>query len=200
MLARKSVFLSVLVTLFPLVLRAASPEESGEIPVNAVTAAMDEAASRHLLDRERWYFDGERGYWKIEVSYHLDDRDEPRYDFWIDTYRKPFDPDGTTHSVKISGKAQALQQLETCPLPFIYHKKPPAMQGQVRYPLNVLKEVAPRAYEAELAKYQGREELLKMTIPKLGCLWNDVLHCSLKMKLKEEPLNDCRFCAEWFKR
>ena len=43
-------------------------------------------------------------------------------------------------------------------------------------PLNDMKESLPEVYEKAAAKYKGREVLLERRIPKLDCLWNDVLH------------------------
>lgn len=50
------------------------------------------------------------------------------------------------------------------------------MEGEVLYPLNVLKEKYPDLYAAKAAKYTGREQLMEQVIPTLNCLWNDVLH------------------------
>jgi len=52
------------------------------------------------------------------------------------------------------------------------------MKGDILYPLNTLKEKYPDIYTQQVAKYQGREGLLKQFIPILECLWNDVLHFS----------------------
>jgi hypothetical protein len=51
------------------------------------------------------------------------------------------------------------------------------MIGNVIYPLNHLKQVNKEAYLRAAAKYQGRERLMDFVIPKLNCLWNDVIHC-----------------------
>lgn len=61
---------------------------------------------------------------------------------------------------------------------FVYHKLPENMQGTTLYPLNKLKETFPEIYEEEVKKYEGRERLLRMKVPTLDCLWNDVLHLS----------------------
>lgn len=50
------------------------------------------------------------------------------------------------------------------------------MQGNILYPLNQLKSIFPEIYKKEVEKYNGREEILKLKIPKLNCQWNDVLH------------------------
>lgn len=60
----------------------------------------------------------------------------------------------------------------------VYHKVPVPLEGRVLYPLNQLREKKPRLYEQLKEKYRGREELLKVKIPVLDCLWNDVLHFS----------------------
>lgn len=52
------------------------------------------------------------------------------------------------------------------------------MVGNIIYPLNHLKQINKEAYLREAAKYQGREQLMDLVIPKLNCLWNDVVHCS----------------------
>jgi len=33
-------------------------------------------------------------------------------------------------------------------------------------------------YQQAISKYEGREELLKLVIPTLNCLWNDVVFLS----------------------
>lgn len=48
--------------------------------------------------------------------------------------------------------------------------------GNVLYPLNQLKEIYPDIYSEHFNKYKGRELVTKNVIPKLNCLWNDVLH------------------------
>lgn len=65
------------------------------------------------------------------------------------------------------------------PETFVYHRKPPNLIGTILYPLNQLKPKLPEVYENAVKKYQGREWLLNVMIPPLGCLWNDVLHFSL---------------------
>ena len=62
---------------------------------------------------------------------------------------------------------------------FVYHREPPDLNGITLYPLNRLKEKFPALYVAAVKKYHDREWLLNVTIPPLGCLWNDVLHFSL---------------------
>jgi len=61
---------------------------------------------------------------------------------------------------------------------YLYHRVPQSMQGNILYPLNLLKENYPEIYNQEVQKYDKREYLLKVKIPPLNCLWNDVLHLS----------------------
>ncbi|GCE07232.1 hypothetical protein [Dictyobacter aurantiacus] len=63
----------------------------------------------------------------------------------------------------------------------IYHMCPPQMVGEVLYPLNTLRQLYPDIYERERLKYQdhpSRMALPQQVIPKLNCLWNDVVQCS----------------------
>ncbi len=62
--------------------------------------------------------------------------------------------------------------------PRVYHRKPPDMQGQVLYPLNVLQNISVQHYDKQRAKYVGRETLMTQPIPPLNCIWNDVIHLS----------------------
>ena len=59
---------------------------------------------------------------------------------------------------------------------FVYHILPANLRGDVLYPLNQLKSTHPDLYELHAQKYAWRESRQKMKIPKLNCLWNDVLH------------------------
>ena len=59
---------------------------------------------------------------------------------------------------------------------YLYHMIPLNMQRNVLYPLNDLREIYPKIYKEHKKKYTGREHLLKVEIPRLNCLWNDVLH------------------------
>ena len=61
---------------------------------------------------------------------------------------------------------------------FVYHHVPVNLTGFVLYPLNQLKHVYPDVGVVQLKKYQGREALMGQRIPRLNCLWNDVLHFS----------------------
>ncbi|KPN97111.1 hypothetical protein [Lysinibacillus sp. ZYM-1] len=62
---------------------------------------------------------------------------------------------------------------------YIYHMVPRVMVGQELMPLNKLREMFPQLYERYAKKYfdhPERPKLLTKEIPKLNCLWNDVLH------------------------
>ncbi len=59
---------------------------------------------------------------------------------------------------------------------FLYHMVPEDMRGDVLHPLNKLKDAHPDIYVKEVAKYKGREELMKKEIAMLECIWNDVMH------------------------
>ena len=63
-------------------------------------------------------------------------------------------------------------------MPSLFHFVPDRMVGTVLYPLNALKDREPEAWRREVAKYEGREQVLEKPIPPLGCLWNDALHFS----------------------
>jgi hypothetical protein len=63
----------------------------------------------------------------------------------------------------------------------IYHMCPRHMMGEVLYPLNTLRQLHPDIYEREMAQYQdhpSRFDLPRRIIPRLNCLWNDVVQCS----------------------
>jgi len=63
----------------------------------------------------------------------------------------------------------------------IYHMCPSEMVGDVLYPLNTLGQLYPFVYEREIIKYQDHpdcQDLQARRIPKLNCLWHDVVHCS----------------------
>jgi len=59
---------------------------------------------------------------------------------------------------------------------FVYHRVPANLQGNILYPLNILKTKYSKQYQEHAKKYEGRLQIMKQTIPKLNCLWNDVLH------------------------
>ena len=60
----------------------------------------------------------------------------------------------------------------------IYHLVPKEMVGTRLIPLNRMKQSNLGLYLKEASKYRGREKLLERHIPKINCLWNDVLHFS----------------------
>ncbi len=59
---------------------------------------------------------------------------------------------------------------------FIYHLKPPSLRGDELLPLNQLRVRHPALYDEAFQKYLGREHLTEVKLPRLNCLWNDVLH------------------------
>lgn len=64
------------------------------------------------------------------------------------------------------------------PTRHVYHLVPKNFVGNVLFSLNRLKDTLPETYATQVGKYAGREKILERRIPKLDCLWNDVLHCS----------------------
>ena len=85
---------------------------------------------------------------------------------------------------------------------YIYHAVPKEMIGDKLISLHALGKIYPHLYEKYTKKYYDhpvRPKLLKKQIPKLNCLWNDVIHflplhpyyvyeavTSLGIKTKEE--------------
>lgn len=61
---------------------------------------------------------------------------------------------------------------------FIYHIVPKKLSGTRLIPLNEMKKLLPEVFVSEAKKYMGREKILERSIPKINCLWNDVLHFS----------------------
>ncbi|HLE11030.1 MAG: hypothetical protein A2504_10495 [Bdellovibrionales bacterium RIFOXYD12_FULL_39_22] len=61
---------------------------------------------------------------------------------------------------------------------YLYHSLPPNLTGTTLYPLNMMKGIIDDIFQDQAKKYEGREQLMQTKIPKLGCLWNDVLHFS----------------------
>ncbi|HDR7961825.1 group-specific protein [Bacillus wiedmannii] len=62
---------------------------------------------------------------------------------------------------------------------YVYHMVPEELKGEYLIPLNELKRVYPILYGEYIQKYKDhtqRENLLTRKIPKLECLWNDVVH------------------------
>lgn len=71
-------------------------------------------------------------------------------------------------------------------MPYMYHRVPDDMFGTKLYPLNVLRSVNRDIYRIARSKYLHDDErglpdrtfLMAQVVPKLNCLWNDVLHSS----------------------
>jgi hypothetical protein len=64
---------------------------------------------------------------------------------------------------------------------YIYHMRPPDMVGNILYPLNRLRDMHPEIYARQIAKYDdhpARKLLPTKVVPKLNCLWNDVVQCA----------------------
>lgn len=64
---------------------------------------------------------------------------------------------------------------------YVYHMIPHNMQGRILYPLNRMKSLYPEIYAQQIAKYNdhpSRRNLPQRIIPKLNCLWNDVVQCA----------------------
>ncbi|SFC51356.1 hypothetical protein SAMN05443252_10438 [Bacillus sp. OV322] len=62
---------------------------------------------------------------------------------------------------------------------YVYYMVPSEMKGEKLIPLNSLKYPYPQMYEKYTKKYfdhPERPKLLSKQVPKLNCLWNDVLH------------------------
>ena len=57
-------------------------------------------------------------------------------------------------------------------------------RGEELMPLHRLKDKYPQVYKKEIKKYVGREGILKLKVPHLNCLWNDVLHFTSVHPLK----------------
>lgn len=61
---------------------------------------------------------------------------------------------------------------------FVYHMVPKKMIGDELFPLNYIKSLDNELYKQYSEKYRKspeRESLLQRKIPKLDCLWNDVI-------------------------
>lgn len=57
----------------------------------------------------------------------------------------------------------------------LYHIVPNHLVGTNLVSLNELRNISIAEYNKVVAKYKGREELMKVEIPPLKCLWNDVV-------------------------
>lgn len=63
----------------------------------------------------------------------------------------------------------------------VYHQRPGDMVGEALHPLNTLRTLHPAIYERQIAKYRdhpSRVGLPARAVPKLNCLWNDVVQCA----------------------
>lgn len=72
-------------------------------------------------------------------------------------------------AIKSAGKTQ-----------YVYHWRENNFKGNWIIPLNMMPNMEgySEIYNNAIAKYKGREELLKRVIPTLRCLWNDVIFLS----------------------
>ncbi len=81
---------------------------------------------------------------------------------------------------------------------YLYHGVPKHLEGNILYPLNILKDKLPNVYEKEASKYVGRERVKENRIPAFNCLWNDVLHfaavhpAELKKALVEAGMDESK--------
>jgi hypothetical protein len=57
----------------------------------------------------------------------------------------------------------------------LYHIALQRLVGKELVPLNKLRYESFALYNQAIAKYQGRGELMRVVIPPLNCLWNDVV-------------------------
>lgn len=62
---------------------------------------------------------------------------------------------------------------------YVYHAVPQNMSGEILYPLNMLRNIHSEAYEHAAKKYEWRRNFLNLTIPRIECRWNDVLHFTI---------------------
>jgi len=58
---------------------------------------------------------------------------------------------------------------------YIYHAVPENFIGNILVPLNEMHNLDDSLKAKYLEKYKGREEILKRRVPRLDCLWNDVV-------------------------
>lgn len=59
---------------------------------------------------------------------------------------------------------------------FVYHLAPRQLIGEDLHPLHGLKKISETAYHAVRERNAGKGANTKRVIPKLNCLWNDVVH------------------------
>jgi hypothetical protein len=53
----------------------------------------------------------------------------------------------------------------------LFHLCSPDLRDETLYPLNELRTRHPDLYHRELVKWAGRESVLDLRIPYLGCVW-----------------------------
>jgi len=58
---------------------------------------------------------------------------------------------------------------------YLYHQVPPTFFGWELVPLNHIKRFDYGLYKKYLQKYDGREDVIRTIIPKLNCVWSDVI-------------------------
>ncbi len=83
-----------------------------------------------------------------------------------------FAPDG----VRVKGTMSPISKPQS-----VWHLVPHEMRGENLYPLNQLRMRWPDVYARAIAKYDddpARKLVPQRVIPKLGCLWNDVVQCA----------------------
>jgi len=80
--------------------------------------------------------------------------------------------------------------------------QPKQVFGNALLPLNQVLKYDKVAFDEKVKKYKGREVLLERFIPKLNCLWNDVLFFSpvhpKKIKMLYEEIELKWALYEWF--
>lgn len=80
--------------------------------------------------------------------------------------------------IKHSTAASVSQVVQTAKaVQYVYTIRQTDFIGDTIYSLNQLKEMDGFAHihQKQIQKYVGREDLMKMVIPSLNCLWNDVI-------------------------
>ena len=61
---------------------------------------------------------------------------------------------------------------------YLYHMCAPDFRGTTLLPLDGLRDAYPDLYEREIAKYTGREAVLKFVVPGLGVTWGEAVNLS----------------------
>jgi hypothetical protein len=78
---------------------------------------------------------------------------------------------------------------------YLYHRIPDDFQGNILYPLNVLKDTIPDIYTRHISKYEGRTHIIEQRILLFdNCLWNDVVFLSA---VEPTQLFEARRRAGW---